>query len=237
MFKWFVKKLKGKSYNKTEFIWILPSEYDDITLYRILSASFKEMHVTGRSLFLVGMENWSIIYNTFTFVIDSDNNANRVSKYSHSFDGFVEVLSKSLLNYQLDSIEHEIVSRRVHYLYLATLMVEARKRAKNKPELWELMVDVWVPLIDGARELRAVLERTSLWSTKNEFGLDETSWFKDVNTPEEGENYVKNNMMPEQIRYHQKFEDEQLNYIERTQGIEAATEMAQIFKEINEINF
>jgi hypothetical protein len=239
MFTWLKQKLTQNSTKNTPTVyWLMPSEFDDYTLFEMLTSTFNEMHVTGRSLFLVGMENWNVMYSLFCHALKIEIKAESSSKsYTKSLDSYSNFLADTLKKYKYNTVEYEVMSRKLHYLYLATLMTEARRRAKKNPDLWENMVDVWVPLIDGAREIRAVLDRTSLWLTDTKAGNDETVWFKDVKTPEDGEQYCKALMMPENIRYHPKFDDETLQYIERTRGPEEARKLAKIFKEISAIDY
>ena len=232
---WFRKffSKEGDQITQTVSRWPLPTEFKDQDLFNYLIKIFEEMHVNGRALFLVGLENWTIYYNIFCKALRKSHVLNRDLQYSESFDGYVSFLFDKLQERQQGTIDYEFVSRRCYYFYLATLINEASARASKNPNLWDNMVDVWVPLIDGARSIRTVLDQTKLWCT-TEAGTDETDWFKDVNTPEDGEKYIKSILMPQIIRYHPKFDQEVINYIKKTKGQEEARELEKIFAQINE---
>jgi hypothetical protein len=55
--------------------------------------------------------------------------------------------------------------------------------------------------MEGARALRFTIDRTHLWRP------DETQFFKDVISQDDGERYVEVLMLPKQIRFHKRFQD------------------------------
>jgi hypothetical protein len=174
----------------------------DGALVDLLREMFEQQHVDFGALFLVGDENWPVYYGVFCDAVNKDAEGSKTSPpYPPTIEGYVEFLAAAKARLQPGSADYEIGSRRILYLYLASLLRLAHRRASEKPELWDSVAEIWVALLPGARKLREVIDRTRLW------GTEESIWFRDLRTEEDGEHYCLAHMAPPEIRYHKKVED------------------------------
>lgn len=171
----------------------LPSELTDTQLIASIRDTFTSNHVSVASLFLVAYANFTPYYSVFC-----NSKPGEAREYTADLDGMAELLADAHARYLSGSEHDEVNKRRFFYLYLSALLWAAHRRAKANPELWDALADVWIPLLEGGRALRATLDRTSLWKS------DETVFFDDVRTEDDGERHVEGVMMPSEVRYHTK---------------------------------
>jgi len=176
---------------------ILPRsiELSDDVLVRFILKILSSQNLTVSALFLVAYENSRVYYSVF---LDSVQSA-KTEQYAPSFDGMVDWLISLYSRHMGTSTEDEFARRRTFYLYLAILLKIAHTRAKANPSLWELIVDVWLRLLEGSRVLQTtLLEKTSLWTA------DEITYFQHIKSSDDGQNYCLSLMVPSEIRYHPK---------------------------------
>ncbi len=178
---------------------ILPRsiELSDDVLVRFILKTLNSQNLTVSALFLVAYENSRAYYSVF---LDSVQSA-KTEQYAPSFDGMIDWLISLYARHMGTSTEDEFAKRRAFYFYLAILLKIAHKRAKMNPSLWDLIVDVWLRLIEGSRVLRTTLEKTSLWTT------DETTYFQDIKSPNDGQKHCLGLMVPSEIRHHPKISE------------------------------
>ena len=115
-----------------------------------------------------------------------------------SMQGMVSFILEAHAQHHGTSEFDEINRRRWFYLYIAALLSIAHSRARTKPELWDSVADIWVLLMDGARQLRVTLDKTALWKP------NEIDFFAEIKSEYDGERYVESVLLPKEIRYHAK---------------------------------
>jgi hypothetical protein len=167
-----------------------PKILADDELLRIMRETFIAHDETVAALFLVAYENLPVYSNLFMQVEKVE------PQYGASLRGLADFLDASKLSCSSTSLPDEVNSRRFFYMHLATQLKILEIQAKKKPELWNDIAALWVELLPGARALRRTIDCTSLWAK------EETEYFQDVGTEDEGENYCVRFMMPEEVRYH-----------------------------------
>lgn len=167
----------------------------DENILKIIKDTFSLHDDTVSALFLVAYENFPVYWTVFA---ETENVGN---DYGASLERFAKFLEDSMRRASGGSIEDEINSRRFFYLYIATLLKTIQLRAKNKPELWDEISSLWVILLPGARALSKTISRTHLWTE------DETVYFQDIKTEDDGENYCLTIMAPEEVKDNKKIRD------------------------------
>jgi hypothetical protein len=170
----------------------LASDLSDETLVGAVHQVFVGQKPVVAALFLVALENLPVYYSVFC------NAAHEEKQYVESMDGMVDFVRRAYAEHQGTSELDEVNRRRWFYLYVAALLNIAHRRARSTPELWHSIADIWVLLMDGARSLRATLDRTDLWKPT------EVDFFASVKTEDDGEKFVESVLLPKEIRYHAK---------------------------------
>jgi hypothetical protein len=174
----------------------LVSEMTEQQLIDSIRVTFTNSHVIVAALFLVAYENFKPYFSVFCRSMPGE-----MREYPATLEGMIEFLADAHAQYAGNSIANEVNSRRFFYLYVSALLRLLHVRAKARSELWDTVAEVWVPLLEGGRALRATLNRTSLWKP------NEIDYFADVHNEDEGERYVEELMMPKEVRYHAKVEE------------------------------
>ena len=164
----------------------------DSQLVQSILGVFKNQSPVVGALFLVAWENVPAYYPSFHKAMEEEG------LFPANFEGMSSFFAAEHSKHISQSEADEISQRRFFYFYLAALLKVAHLRAKSKPELWEQIVEIWVALLPGARELRATLDRTQLW--RKEY----TEFFDSIKTEDEGEWHVLRIIMPSNLRYHEK---------------------------------
>ena len=199
---------------KPQRLFPLAFELKDDELIRFIRGVFEGQKPLVAALFLVALENLPVYYSVFC-------NAMRESKeHTASMDGMVAFVLEAHAQHQGRSDADELNKRRWFYLYVAALLNIAHARARLKPELWDPIADIWVLLMDGARQLRATIDRTELWKPS------EVDFFSDVKSEEDGERFIESVLLPKEIRYHAKL----LACFERDLSAEVKEELAKMDK-------
>lgn len=142
------------------------------------------------ALFLVAWENVLVYFPSFRKAAEEEK------LFPATLEGMSSFFAEGYSKHRSDSAADEVARRRFFYFYMATLLKVAQQRAKQKPDLWESIVDVWVALLPGARALRSTLDKTSLW------GPEHIVFFDSIKTEDEGESYCLSMLMPSNLRYH-----------------------------------
>jgi len=173
-------------------VFPLASEFTDADLIEFIQKVFARQKPVVAALFLVALENLPVYYSVFS------NAMRDGGEHPDSMEGMVAFVLDAHAKHQGTSDYDEVNKRRWFYLYVAALLKIAHRRARSKPELWDSVADIWVLLMDGARELRATLDRTDLWKP------NEVDFFTKVASEQDGERYVESLLIPEEIRYHAK---------------------------------
>lgn len=172
----------------------LVSEMNDDQLVDSVRRTFDGAHVVVAALFLVALENLPVYYSVFC-----NSKAREPRDYPATMEGMVSFIADAHAPHAGGgSDEAEVNGRKWFYLYIAALLTVAQTRAKAKPELWDELASTWVRLLDGARVLRATLDKTALWKP------NETDFFETVRTEDDGEKWVESVMMPPELRHHAK---------------------------------
>lgn len=198
----------------------LVSEMTEQQLIESIRGTFANSHVTVAALFLVAHENFTPWFSVFC-----NSTAGEKREYPATLDGWIEFLADSHAQFTTDSVHDEVNSRRFFYLYLSALLRLLHAKAKARPELWDAVAEIWIPLLEGGRALRATLDRTSLWKP------DEIEYFAHIHNEDEGERYVESMMMPAPIRYHAKVKDWRDRDLTPEQRAELDADMKKLFGE------
>jgi hypothetical protein len=220
----------------------LVSEMTEQHLIESIRGTFANSHVTVAALFLVAHENFNTWFSVFCthapgpvgdYPATLDGLAHYLARsspvagraYPATLEGIVAFLADSHAQFTTDSVYDEVNSRRFFYLYMAGLLRRLHALAKAKPELWDAVADIWIPLLEGGRALRATLDRTSLWKP------DELEYFAHIHNEDEGELYVEAHMMPAEVRYHAKVKDWRDRDLTPEQRAELDADMKKLFGE------
>jgi len=174
---------------------LAPAEtYSDNRLVSVIRSTLEASPAIVGCFFLVAYENADVICGVFSRV------AKEEGSYPATVEGFVRFLADEHAKRKSASTEDAINRRRYFYLYSSTLLKVAHGRAKQHPELWDQIADIWIALMKSARHLRNTLDTTGLWTSS------ETEFFANVKTEQDGERYCLM-VAPPEIRYHKKLAD------------------------------
>ena len=170
--------------------YFLASEMADEDLIDFFNNVFTEKRPIVSTLFLVALEIFPARYAIFK------RDMVKSKAYPASMDGMISFILDMHGQYQGDDLASEINSRKWFFLYVAALLTIAQERARNKPELWDSIANVWVRLMGGAKSLRTTLYNTCIWQP------DETFFFNIVEKEDDGVRFVEAALVPNEIRYH-----------------------------------